>query len=422
MSALKILYLTSHWPGAPPYGAQQRTLQIGRLLQKLGDVRLVMVNVDDDGERWRQATEKEFELARVVNVKPVSSHGLLGRLRHEFDPRYLQTDHATADPEDRQAVLDLLEQHDLVWIYHIRPADLVRIYRWPRSVMDVDDIPSRFYQSSGQTAVSRMRRLRDRRMALIWKRREHKLPERFTVLTVSSEDDRRYLGIEGVRVLPNGFEPRYPVERRPGPIVGFIGTFRWSPNVEGVHWFCHDVWPLIKRHLPDARLRLVGEATEVARDWGDGVEGLGRIADAGPEIATWSTMIVPIRVGGGTRIKVLEAFARKCPVVATRLGAFGYDLQDGQELFLADRPDTFASRCIDLLRSPQIAEAIAERAYRRFLQCWTWESYAPIVEAVVEEVLNGPAGGLRKGHMSALLVSPKSELQTEKDWTVEPRW
>jgi hypothetical protein len=91
LSARRILYVVSHWPGAPPYGAQQRVLHIGRLLQKVGDVSLVVLTDATDDGRWRPQTETEFKIARVIKVTPVSGGGLVGRFRHEFDPRYLQT-------------------------------------------------------------------------------------------------------------------------------------------------------------------------------------------------------------------------------------------------------------------------------------------------------------------------------------------
>jgi len=387
LRSLKILYVTSHWPGAPPYGAQQRTLQIGRLLQQLGEVSLLLVNTEADGERWRAQTEAEFEIARVLKVERAPRRGIIGRLRHEFDPGYLQTGPLTAALNERQAILELLARHDAAWIYNIHTANLTGIDRWPRTVLDIDDIPSRFHQSSALATASPARRLLDHRMSLIWRRRERRLADRFDSLLVTSEDDRCYLGIKGLRVLPNGFERLLSVERRPAqpPYIGFIGTFKWEPNVDGVRWFCRQIWPLIKLDRPDAQLRVVGEDTEVASQWGQDVFGLGRIVDAGSEIAAWSAMVVPIRVGGGTRIKILEAFARRCPVVATRLGAFGYDLRDGDELFLADEPKVFASRCVELLRSPKVGEAMAERAHHRFLSRWTWESYGDIVRAAVRE-------------------------------------
>lgn len=386
--SLKILYIVSHWPGAPTYGAQQRVLEIGRLLKRVGSVSLVVVDESGYEKRSREKTEAEFNLARVVTVKPVSSKGLGARLRHEFDAGYLNTVPSVADPTERQAVHDLASQHDLVWVHTIRTANLLGIYRWPHSVLDIDDIPSRVYQSAARVAASFVRRMLDHRMSLIWKRREQRLAKRFDVMTVCSEDDRRYLGMNQVRVLTNGFQRLSNVERCPTqpPRLGFIGTLRWGPNIDGVKWFCAKVWPRVKEQLPDAELRIIGDATDPISGWGDMVVALGRVEDVGPEIATWSAMIVPIRTGGGTRIKVLEGFARKCPVVATKLGAFGYDIEDGEEAYIADDPVLFALRCIELMKSSEIAEGMADRAYCRFLKCWTWESYEDIVCAAVESV------------------------------------
>jgi glycosyltransferase involved in cell wall biosynthesis len=153
-----------------------------------------------------------------------------------------------------------------------------------------------------------------------------------------------------------------------------------------MQWFCRTVWPLITRQLPHLSLRIAGVGTEVASGWAPHVEGLGHVVDAGAEMATWAVMIVPIRRGAGTRIKVLEGFARRCPVVATSLGAFGYDLRDGEELFIADAPEVFASRCVDLIRTPLLAHALTDRAHRRFLKCWTWDAHADIVRRAVHDV------------------------------------
>ncbi len=391
MSALKILYVTSHWPGAAPYGAQQRVQQIGRLLKQCGDVSVVVVTDDD---RWRKQSEAEFDIVRVVPVRPSSAGGIVGRLRHELDPGYLQTVPLGVDASEREAVLDLVAGHDLAWVHTIKTADLLRIDRWPHAILDIDDIPSGLYASSARADGAVGRRLLDWRMSVIWRRRERRLAERFSVLLVCSEIDRQYLGIEQVRVLPNGFERLARVSRSPAqpPRLGFIGNFQWYPNVEGVRWFCGNVWPLVRRELPQVELRVVGEGTEVASGWGRDISGLGRMRNVGDEIASWSGMIVPIRTGAGTRIKVVEAFARCCPLVATSLGAYGYDLRDEEELFLADTPDVFARRCLELIRDPQRAEAMAERAHRRFLMCWTWESYAEIVRAAVHDVCRKGSG------------------------------
>jgi glycosyltransferase involved in cell wall biosynthesis len=157
-----------------------------------------------------------------------------------------------------------------------------------------------------------------------------------------------------------------------------------------VRWFLLNCWPAIRREVPGIRLRLAGKDTDGAlRPNEPDVDVLGWLADAASEIATWSAMIIPIRLGGGTRVKIADAFSRKCPVVSTRLGAFGYNVESGRELLLVDdnEPQGFASACISLIRDPVSANAMAERAFHAFLEKWTWDAIAPKVWAAAEDCL-----------------------------------
>ncbi|MGA3090305.1 MAG: glycosyltransferase family 4 protein [Terriglobales bacterium] len=195
---------------------------------------------------------------------------------------------------------------------------------------------------------------------------------------------------EHIHVIPNGFQrtARRPRRSAELPIIGFIGNCEFTPNKDGARWFIRDVWPMVKREFPGAQLRLVGRGSDgYWKRLGPDIVGLGWLEDPGDEIATWSAMIVPIRVGGGTRVKVAEGFARRCPVVATTIGVFGYEVQDGKEFLLADRADDFAAACIRLLRNPHLREALAERAYERFLERWTWDSFQDTVGEAVHQCL-----------------------------------
>src|SRR5580704_3073554 len=110
------------------------------------------------------------------------------------------------------ALEELFHQHDVIWVHTIRTAQWFRIYRWPHSVLDVDDLPSRPYQLAERSGGSLIRRMLDLRMAWIWQRRERILSERFDVLAVCSEEDRGYLGSsERIHIIPNG---AYPLEAR----------------------------------------------------------------------------------------------------------------------------------------------------------------------------------------------------------------
>jgi polysaccharide biosynthesis protein PslH len=391
----KILFVTSHWPLAPAYGAQQRVLNIGRLLRRFGDVSFVIVPTEVEDEETVRKTKSEFEVCRVIRpllVAPDKSFGQFHqRFRHEFDPTYMATDPYAVSELDRAGLQELIQEHDVVWVHTIRTANWFRIYRWPRSVLDVDDLPSSTEQSAARSDGSAASRLLNLRRAWIWRRRERTLRERFDVLTVCSEEDRRYLGMkERIHVIPNGSNPTAVRPRGSAevPIIGFIGNCEFAPNEDGAKWFIRDVWPMVKREFPRAQLRLVGRGSEGhLKRLGPDIIGLGWLEDPGDEIATWSAMIVPIKVGSGTRVKVAEGFARRCPVVATAIGVFGYDVHDGKEFLLADRADDFASACIRLLRSSDLREALSQRAYERFLERWTWDSFEGAVGTAVQQCL-----------------------------------
>jgi glycosyltransferase involved in cell wall biosynthesis len=267
---------------------------------------------------------------------------------------------------------------------------------WRRSVVDIDDLPTTYQRAVLQKGGSAPERLSAMRRLFAWRRRERLLGERFTVLTVCSEDDRQYLEQIGVKapiyVIQNGFETpqREPVYSPVKPArVGFIGLFDHFPNRDGIHWFVSQCWPLIKREIPNVRLRVAGEDTGgFLKSYNlPDIDVLGWLADPSDEIGTWSTMVVPIRLGAGTRIKIAQGFSQKCPVVSTTFGAYGYGAVDGREMFLADSAEDFANACINVISQPESAAQMAERAWRKFLEKWTWDAIRPLVWAAAEDCL-----------------------------------
>jgi glycosyltransferase involved in cell wall biosynthesis len=200
------------------------------------------------------------------------------------------------------------------------------------------------------------------------------------------------LGVSApIHVIPNGFErPMTTPVRKPEtpPRIGFIGILDYEPNREGIEWFVKGCWPVIKKTLPDARLRLIGRHRDgVLKPTGDNIDGLGFLGDTPAEIATWSAMIVPILTGAGTRGKIAHAFSLKCPIVSTPLGAHGYGAVDGREMYLADSAEAFANACVKVIRQPQDAAQMAERAWRQFLEQWTWDAIRPRIWAAAEDCL-----------------------------------
>ena len=395
---LKILYLSPCWPTGKVSGGKLRTRQIARALQDVGQVDFVVAKSrDSDDGTIDGRVDNSFNVRRNVTLRPLVSRPLLQRARCGLDPTFTGYCGQYVEEQDRLAVLTELAKYDLVWIYQMRTADLFSEWRWPRSVMDIDDVPSGVLQKERQNNLRFSQRLRLGLRIPVARRRERFLSDRFTTLCVSSELDQAYLRLEKqVHVIPNGFPtPEDEPVRRPAhpPRLGFIGIFEYFPNLDGIRWFIAECWPQVRQQFPEARLRLVGQGSK--RSWSPtdmGIDGLGWVEDSAEEIATWSGMIVPIRVGGGTRIKIAEAFSRKCPIVSTSFGAYGYGVSNGKHLLIADSPKAFSEACISVIRHPTEASARADRAWDKFLDTWTWDAIRPRIHAAAEECLRLDAG------------------------------
>ena len=135
-------------------------------------------------------------------------------------------------------------------------------------------------------------------------------------------------------------------------------------------------------------MRLVGNGSDGAlKPAGPDIDGLGWVANVAQEIATWTLMVLPLKTGAGTRVKLAQAFSLKCPVVSTSVGAYGYELRNGVDAALADMPEAFAYTCVRMVRHPVEAEEMATKAWWQFLKTWTWEAIAQRIWAAAESCL-----------------------------------
>jgi len=391
----KILCLTGHDLDGQDHGAVLRARNLFKLLARLGEVKLVLAGFHEPWQAEPGGLCGGFELLRTIRFEVTREKSLHDRWHHEFNPRFMNTDWIQAGTEDRAWLRQTLPQYDLVWVHGLHLTNGLGIWRWPRGVLDIDDIPSSYHRSQLSLPVGLRKKLGLKRQIILWERHERTLWERFEAVCVCSEADRKMLARQDrTFVVPNGFNPpERLVPRQPATPahIGFVGNFSYAPNREGVRWFVERVWPLILKKNPTARLRLAGSKSET-EPWpaGCNIDALGWLPDVATEMASWSLSVVPVLTGGGTRIKIAESFGYRCPVVATSLGAYGYDVKDGEELFLADEPADFAAKCERLLADASLGERMANRAGEKFTANWTWEAQAGRVAAVVENVLARP--------------------------------
>lgn len=185
-------------------------------------------------------------------------------------------------------------------------------------------------------------------------------------------DSRGVSGRERVSVVPIAVDTKVllPVDRDAGSLdVLTLGTLHYAPNAEGIRWFVREVFPLIRRGLPGARLTIVGknppaDLLRAAREGGPSVTVTGFVEDLVPYLRRSGVVVVPVLSGSGMRVRILEALSRALPVVTTTIGAEGIAARPGADLLLADTPEEFAGAVMRVLREPQTAARLSANGRR----------------------------------------------------------
>ncbi len=197
------------------------------------------------------------------------------------------------------------------------------------------------------------------------------------IVAVSGVDAREMHSLYGasrIACVPTGvdieyFTPPRAIQRTHDLV--FLGAMDWRPNMDGVKWFVGSVLPLIRARLPDASLLVVGRRGLSQRD--GRIHVTGTVDDVRPHLWESAVSIVPLRIGGGTRLKIYEAMAAKIPVVSTSVGAEGLDVRDGDNIAIADSPEAFAERCVALLSHAEARRKQSQAAWEMVSACYSWE-------------------------------------------------
>ena len=225
------------------------------------------------------------------------------------------------------------------------------------------------------------------------RRYERAAVQRFHGVVAVSEHDRSLM-LEMAPAAPvtvvrtgvdvAGFAPA-PNARRRNDTVLFLGSMDWPPNIDGVEYFCERVWPRVVAAMPTAHFQVVGRnpPPRITRFASGSVEIVGGVRSVLPHLHEATVFVVPLRIGGGTRLKIYEAMASAVPIVSTSVGAEGLDVQNGTDIVLADEPESFADAVIGLLRDAERRRGIATAGSRTAAR-FDWSVIATDFERVLE--------------------------------------
>jgi glycosyltransferase involved in cell wall biosynthesis len=274
------------------------------------------------------------------------------------------------------------------------------------------EIWRRHSATAGSPAKKMMYRIEFRKML----RYERAAVRKFQHVIAVSENDRSLMTqwVDGdcVTVVPTGvdlaqyrpdpaeFDPNSDSNFAPNPraasapLITFVGAMDWEPNVDGVEYFCGEIWPSIKAEVPQARFRIVGRNPDRrVQKWASGsiddsIEVTGRVPSVVEHLRQSAVVIVPLRIGGGTRLKIYEAMATARAVVSTTVGAEGLDVHHGRDIMLADDPRSFAQAVIMLLRDPELRRRYQQAAVETAAR-YDWpaigERFSEVLQSVAEK-------------------------------------
>jgi glycosyltransferase involved in cell wall biosynthesis len=191
------------------------------------------------------------------------------------------------------------------------------------------------------------------------------------------------------------------------PLVVFTGSMDWEANIDAVEFFCRDVWPAVRATVPEARFRIVGRNphARVRALASDSIDVTGAVASVAEHLKPAAVAVVPLRIGGGTRLKIYEAMAMGKAVVSTRVGAEGLDVHPGTDIWFADDPRAFSDAVATLLRDSNRRRQMGEAAHALAVR-YDWPTIADRFAEVLEEVARSAGGSGQKAGLGLAPAAP----------------
>jgi glycosyltransferase involved in cell wall biosynthesis len=234
------------------------------------------------------------------------------------------------------------------------------------------------------------------RYGLTWTKHRRHLAQTlpcFRACTVVSEQDRKLLSRVAptrtpIHIIPNCIQlADYQTyeDARPNTLI-FTGPFQYHANYDAMVWFLREVYPHIQAQIPDVHLSITGKHTNLPLPSAHNVTLTGFVDQIQPLIARAWISLAPIRIGGGTRLKILEAMALGTPVVATSKGAEGLNVENDVHLLIADTAEAFAEAVIRLLQNPGLRQRLAANARQIVREMYDWDTVMPRFLSLVEHI------------------------------------
>jgi sugar transferase (PEP-CTERM/EpsH1 system associated) len=394
---MKVLFLSSWFPYPPDNGSRIRTFNLIKQLSREHDITLLSFSHDGEVTEDRLKTVQRYcsmvQAIPLASFRPSSFRSILGffssRPRSFVDTysRRMQGLVEQAGKEQDFSVVIASEMDTALYAIKLR--------RVPRILEDVE-LAALWEKHTIQSRVDR----RLRHGLTWWKTRRFTahLLRQFDGCTVVSQQERANVlsiapNCRRVVVVPNGVDlSQYKGHfgaPEPGTLV-FPGALTYGANFDAMAFFLRQVFPLVKARRPEVTLRITGKTNGVPVDrlpLDESVILTGYLNDVRPTVAQSWACVVPLRVGGGTRLKILEAMALSTPVVSTTKGAEGLEITPGEDILIADEPTAFADAVLHLLDDPTLRAKLAANGQRLVREQYGWDQIGKKLDQLLHQVV-----------------------------------
>ena len=392
---MRVLLLSSWFPHPPDNGARIRVLNIVRQLARDGH-HITLLSfcrrpASDDALAAVRRLCSDVRTTPYIAFRPGRVRALVGLLSTR--PRSL-IDTYSDQMADLVRGACAAEHYDVAIASTIEMAPYALLAEgMPRLLEEVELATLREQAAQGNLAQRA-------RYGLTWRKTAHyvrRMVERFDACTVVSAQERALLaevapGYDRAAIVPNGVDlDAYAGDfgvPEPNTLI-HTGALSYRANYDAVDYLLREVYPLVRRHRPAATLRITGSTDGLDLSGlpaSPGAVYTGYLPDIRPAIARSWVSVVPLRVGGGTRLKILEAMALGTPVVATSKGAEGLDVCHGENILIGDTPMRFAGAVVDVLKDPRLRARLAAGGRSLVTERYGWQRIGPGLCALVRDI------------------------------------
>ncbi len=392
---MKILFLSRWYPIPLTNGSKLRIFNLLRGLAQQHEVTLLTFADQPDIDLEAPELHSTCQEIQIVPWKPYNPHS--SRARFSFLSTTPRSVADTFSPAMQRHIERAVTsgQYDLVIASQWLMAGYGKYFQEMPALLE--EVETGVFNQQYTQATSTLKRLRNK---LTWVKFQHYLSktiQNYRACTVVSEEERQMLAEiitdnKPIEIIPNCINLADYQKTNGSPRTNtliFTGSFRYHANYDAMLWFLDNVYPLIQARVPDVHLIITGDHADKPLPMTDNVTLTGFVDDIQSLIASAKVSIVPIRLGGGTRLKILEAMALRTSVVSTSKGAEGLNVRNGENILVADNPEDFAEAVIQLLVKPDLRQKLADNGYDLVSDNYDWPIVMPRFLSLVEKLGRG---------------------------------